>query len=33
MTPGIGPAGESGPTRGAELCSECEIVVCFCVSF
>ena len=26
-------AGDTGPTRGAELCSQCEIVVCFSVSF
>ncbi len=33
MTPVAVPAGELRPTRGAELCSQCEIVVCFCVSF
>ena len=32
MTPGSEPAGELRPTRGAELCSQCEIVVCFSVS-
>ena len=33
MTPGSRAAGDTGPTRGAELCSQCEIVVCFSVSF
>ena len=33
MTPGSHTAGDTGPTRGAELCSQCEIVVCFSVSF
>ena len=32
MTPVSEPAGELRPTRGAELCSQCEIVVCFSVS-
>ena len=32
-TPGSRAAGDTGPTRGAELCSQCEIVVCFSVSF
>lgn len=33
MTPDSRAAGDTGPTRGAELCSQCEIVVCFSVSF
>ena len=33
MTPGSRAAGDTGPTRGAELCSQCEIVVSFSVSF
>ena len=32
-TPDSHAAGDTGPTRGAELCSQCEIVVCFSVSF
>ena len=31
-TPDSKAAGDLGPTRGAELCSQCEIVVCFSVS-
>ena len=33
MTPDSRAAGDTGPTRGAELCSQCEIVVSFSVSF
>ena len=33
MTPGSQAAGDLRPTRGAELCSQCEVVVCFSVSF
>ena len=33
MTPDSFAAGDEGPTRGAELCSQCEIVVSFSVSF
>ena len=33
MTPDSHTAGDTGPTRGAELCSQCEIVVSFSVSF
>ena len=33
MTPDSCAAGDTGPTRGAELCSQCEIVVSFSVSF
>ena len=33
MTPGSRAASDTGPTRGAELCSQCEIVVSFSVSF
>ena len=32
-TPDSQTAGDLRPTRGAELCSQCEIVVCFSVSF
>ena len=32
MTPDSFAAGDEGPTRGAELCSQCEVVVCFSVS-
>ena len=33
MTPDSQAAGDLRPTRGAELCSQCEIVVSFSVSF
>ena len=33
MTPDSRAAGDTGPTRGAELCSQCEVVCCFSVSF
>ena len=33
MTPGSQTAVDLRPTRGAELCSQCERVVCFSVSF
>ena len=32
-TPDSQTTGDLRPTRGAELCSQCEIVVCFSVSF
>ena len=32
MTPDSQAAGDLRPTRGAELCSQCEVVVCFSVS-